>query len=140
MRYLVICLVVLSGCVSRNDDEHAQADAIMDVYERDYGPITESQADCVHRFVIHVVNDRRVDRRCRELSLACYTHGPRRGIILLRRGIEEPLRTYTIRHELTHQLLWCVEGNMHADHQVPEFAYTSDVTAAGSLSAEADGL
>ena len=130
-------LAFLAACsVSHATD---QADLVIAVYERDYGDVSDADVECVRDVPV------RYALAPREHILE--SHGAIGQTVALRNariwivdGLEPDVEACILRHEYVHTLLWCMTGNAHGDHQVPELGYSGACDAPGSLSAEADGL
>lgn len=134
MRHTAIAIaLIVSGCetVPWAAD---QADIIIDRYEAEYGDVSDSEAQCVYDTPVTyplrgAPNCCQGDYWC----LGCTIVRARHPRVFIRRDISAQAKVDTVRHEYIHVLLWCMTGDMAADHDAPEFGYSGDVGAAGSL-------
>lgn len=126
---IMVALLVLVGCGPNPSACQAdiEAERVVLAYEQYFGGIvTESQRLCVHDFVLSVESSRHLSDRCRtdERLLGCVLFDPGTSahiyINRIQRLDEELL---TLRHELTHVLLNCVDPAGAGDpfHTSPEF-------------------
>lgn len=132
-------LALLSACSVPGTT--AQAELVLAVYERDYAPLSDADKACVRDVRVRYARlGHDHVKRCGGGNVGCTVTGPRNARIWIANGLEDDAQRWTVRHEYTHALLWCVTGDSHEDHDVPEFAYSGTVNAEGSLADLADDL
>lgn len=140
MRTLFATLLCLTAC-STPDDAREQADLVIAVYERDYADVSDADVKCVHDVRVRYARLGHTNvERCGTNNVGCTIVGPRNVRIWIGNDLEEQVEHWSLRHEYTHALLWCVTGDSHENHDVPEFGFRAEVDAPGSLSALADEL
>ena len=132
-------LAFLAACsVSHATD---QADLVIAVYERDYADLSDADAECVRDACVRYARlGHDSVKRCGGGNIGCTVTGPRNARVWIGNGLSDQDEAWTLRHEYTNVLLWCVTGDSHESHDAPEFGYAAEVNAPGSLSAEADSL
>jgi hypothetical protein len=114
---------------------------VIAVYERDYADLSDADAECVRDARVRYARlGHESVQRCGDNNVGCTVVGPRNARVWIGNGLEDDVERWSLRHEYTHVLLWCVTGDSHETHDAPEFGYAAEVNAAGSLSAEADSL
>jgi hypothetical protein len=134
---LVLTLGNAGGCLVADAD--VQADLVIAAYERDYGDVSDKEADCVHSATVRHVRRDNVDR-CDSNAVGCTITGPLNVRIWIADDLDPQAEIYTLRHEYTHVLIACMTGSQDINHDVPEFGYSSSVRASGSLAIAADSL
>jgi hypothetical protein len=137
LRMFVGMFAVLAGCTV--PDAVDQADLIVAAYERDYGDVSDSEVGCLHDVTVRYARHDHVDR-CDSQAIGCTVTGPFNTRIWIAQGLEADAEIHSLRHEYTHVLLWCMDGDLHNDHNVPEFGFSPTVHAPGSLSWAVDTL
>lgn len=125
---IVIASLILIGCQDPTACEaDIQAEQIAQAYDLYFAatPITESQRLCVHDFVVEFETHRRVNNDCHTSGVAgcaSFPSGTSPRLFVSTHGSERH-EAGTLRHELTHLMLFCATGDAHPAHDVPEFNF-----------------
>lgn len=135
------CLLAL--CLTACSVPHAtdEADKVIAVYRRDYADVTDAQADCVRDARARYARlGHESVQRCGDSNVGCTVIGPRNARVWVGNGLDEQVERWSLRHEYTHVLLWCLTGDSHDGHDVAEFGFAAEVNGPGSLAVLADEL
>lgn len=142
MRY--ITLIFLTGCLTQSysvSGAEEQADLLITTYEREYSSeLSDKEVECVHNFNLNYRSHRHVRQICEApfSVVGCMYYRRSPADLYLSQALSPEREKYTIRHELTHLLLWCHTGYAAENHQVPEFGFSGTVDAVGSLARDMD--
>ncbi len=135
---LPLLALTLSACSVPDATE--QADLVIAVYERDYADLSDTDAECVRDVRVRYAGRPRGWILTRNGAVGHTVTGVASTRVWIDDDLEPQVEAWVLRHEYTHALLDCVEGDPHPDHDVPEFGFAAEVNAPGSLSALADDL
>lgn len=131
MRYTFLMLALAAGCMRDVPDTMAHAETIIAAYEADYGDVSDSDADCVRDVAVRYAWHDTIER-C-DGAGGCTVSGPLNTRVWIAEGMSPENEACVIRHEYIHVLLWCMTGDSHPAHDVPELGYSGVCNAAGSL-------
>lgn len=140
MTRMFVLATMLTAC-STVPNAVEQADLVIAAYEAHYADISDADVECIRDVRVRYarLGNESVER-CGSHNVGCTVSGPLHARIWIGNGLEPRAETYALRHEYTHTLLWCMTGNAHGDHDVPEFGYSAVANAPGSLADLADEL
>lgn len=133
MRWLILALAALSGCFPDTEAPDCaterEAVRVAIAYVRLFNErLSGEEVGCATNFRIAFATERETYKYCGAGRIACYllSHRDKRDHVIL--IYAEPWwnsstssRLATLRHELTHHLLWCVEGDPDPGHESEAF-------------------
>lgn len=124
---VALCMSVGCGPDPSACQADIEAERIAVAYDTFFAvtPITESQRLCVHDFEVHFQTHRHTNMSCMTSGVAGCEFDPNHAPaqIYVSKHDHKAGELGTLRHELTHLMLYCAEGDAHPAHDVPEFNF-----------------